>query len=183
MFHAGGAHGVWDPTERSPAENRFASSARLPVLSTPPQESVTPVSSCAATALVRLHGFDPLSSPFIRCRYFTAGAAVAPRDSSPSRCSSFSPQRTPSRSLPLAYLRKNLSRRKASHLVPWSIKERKGWLVSERPPTFLGFPPSSLLISLWCSLSPGLWIHRQARGTSPPPDNLTLGFAGTDRSV
>lgn len=118
LFHAGSAHGVWDPTERSPAGNRFASSAHQPVLSKPPQGSVTPVSSRAATALARLHGFTPPSSPFMRGRYFTADAAAALWASSPSRCSSFSPQRTPSRSLPLAYLRKNLSRRKASHLVP-----------------------------------------------------------------
>lgn len=118
LFHAGGAHGVWDPAERSPAGNRFASSARLPVLSKPPLGHVTPVSSCAAPALARLHGFDPPSSPFMHGRYFTADAAAALRAWSPSRCSSFSPQRTPSRSLPLAYLRKNLSRRKASHLVP-----------------------------------------------------------------
>jgi hypothetical protein len=55
-------------------------------------------------------------------------------------------------------------------------------LSPKRLPTFVGFVPLSILLTLWCPLNPGLWIHLEARGASPPPDHVSSGWARTDRS-
>jgi hypothetical protein len=61
-------------------------------------------------------------------------------------------------------------------------KNEESGLSPRRLPTFLGFLPSSIFMVFRRSSSPGLWIHLEIRGTSPPSDHLSSGQSPTDRS-
>jgi hypothetical protein len=49
-------------------------------------------------------------------------------------------------------------------------------LSPRRLPTFLGFPPLSAFTFLERQPNPGLWIHLEARGASPPADRFSLDW-------